>query len=54
MQGCLDFTETLINQKTFSSSVVFYCIDGMVIVAQCTATFLKIYCAPPNLGITRT
>ena len=23
----------------------------MIIAAQCTATFLKIYCAPPNLGI---
>ena len=28
--------------------------DGVVNAAQYTATFLKIYCAPPNLGITRT
>ena len=26
-----------------------YCVDGVAIAAQCTAT----YCAPPNLGITR-
>ena len=32
----------------------FYYFDGVVIAAQCTATFFKIYCAPPNLGITRT
>ena len=30
------------------------CFDGVVIPAQCTATFFKIYCAPANLGITRT
>ena len=37
-------------------TLLFYCIvfDGVVIAAQCTATFFKIYCAPPNLGITRT
>jgi hypothetical protein len=35
-------------------SIVFcICFDGVVIAAQCTATF-KIYCAPPNLGITKT
>ena len=34
----------------------FICIvDWVVIAAQCTVTFfLKTYCAPPNLGITRT
>ena len=30
------------------------CIDVVVIAAQCTVTFFKIYCVPPNLGITRT
>ena len=33
--------------------IVLYCIEGVVIAAQCTATF-QIYCAPPHLGITRT
>ena len=28
-----------------------YCIDGVVIAAQWTATIFQIYCAPPNLGI---
>jgi hypothetical protein len=38
------------------NSIVLCCIvfDGVFIAAQCTATFSKIYCAPPNLGITRT
>ena len=40
------------------NTVLLYCIcicfDGVVIGAQCTATFFRIYCAPPNLGITRT
>ena len=33
--------------------ILLYCIDGVVIATQCTATFFKIYCAPPNLDITR-
>ena len=29
-----------------------FCFDGVVIAAQCTATFFfKIYCASPNLDI---
>ena len=31
--------------------IVLYFIKGVVIAAQYTATFFKIYCAPPNLGI---
>ena len=30
---------------------VCICFDGVVIAAQSTAIFLKIYCAPPNSGI---
>ena len=40
------------NKFFFSRFVsLLYCIEGVVIAAQCTATSLKIYCAPPNLGI---
>ena len=36
--------------------ILLCCIDDMVIAAQYTETFLRstFYCAPPNLGITRT
>ena len=34
--------------------IVLYCIDGVVITVQCTTIFFKIYCVPPNLGITST
>ena len=34
--------------------IVLYCIDGVVIAVQFTATFFKIYCAPPNLDFTWT
>ena len=37
--------------NTMSISI---CFDGVVIAAQCTVTSLKICCAPPNSGITRT
>ena len=33
--------------------VVLYCINGVVIAALCTATFFMVYCASPNLDITR-
>ena len=34
--------------------LLFYCIEGVVIAAQCIATFLKIYHAPLDLSIIRT
>ena len=42
---------TRLRGYTFLYCIVF---GGEVIAAQCTATFFKIYCAPPNLVITRT
>ena len=33
--------------------VELYCINGVVIAARMHCDFFKIYCAPPNLGITR-
>ena len=32
--------------------IVLYCFHGAIITAQ-HCDLLKIYCAPPNLGITR-
>ena len=40
--------------KEVSVCCCVYCIEGVVIAAQCTATVFKIYCAALNLGITRT
>ena len=54
----MDLKRIVINTRNWVDSAQdrdFFCIcicfDGMVIAAQCTATFSKIYCAPPNLGI---
>ena len=33
--------------------IVLYCIDGVAIAAQCTATFSDLLCSP-NLDITTT
>ena len=33
---------------------VLYCIDEVVIAALMHCDLFEIYCAPPNLGITRT
>ena len=35
-----------VNYKPSSSCIVLYCIDGVVIAAQCTATFQDILCSP--------
>ena len=34
--------------------IVLYCIDGEVIAVLMHYDLFEIYCAPPNLGITRT
>ena len=39
--------------KVFLNHPVCICFDGVVIAGQCTATFSKIYCVPPNLGIRK-
>ena len=33
------------NERTTKNYYSYFCFDGVVIAAQCTATF-KIYCAP--------
>ena len=38
----------------FNFCIVLYCIDGVVIAVLMHCDLLEIYCAPPNLGITRT
>ena len=40
--------------KYFLYFIVLYCIDGVVLAALMHCGLFKIYCAPPNLGITRT
>ena len=34
--------------------IVLYCIDGVIIAALMHCDLFQIYCAPRNLGITRT
>ena len=45
---------SLLNLQISQAYSFFICFAGEVIAAQCTATFFKISCAPPNLDITRT
>ena len=49
-QCLLSLTSMFYNKFTICS--IFYSIVLVVIAARCTATFFKIYCAPPNLGIS--
>ena len=51
MEGkSLSSKNNFINEKKLWVGWLLYCIEGLVIAAQCTATF-QICCAPPNLGI---
>ena len=38
----------------YPDCIVLCCIDGVVIGALMHCDLFKIYCAPPNLGITMT
>ena len=39
---------------TLHFTFVLYCFDGVVIATLMHCDLFKIYCAPANLGITRT
>ena len=48
------FNENLVFRLFVLYSIVLYCIEGVVIAAQMHCDLFRIYCASPNLGITRT